>query len=889
VISTRSVVICTLLAILFLWCADSVVDALFFTQRPVVEEFLKPNPQEIYMRALLSVLVSAAALLWALGRRQALTIRRSHDKTRENYQSLVESFPDFLVVHRDEMPLYANEATLAFLGVADLADLRKTRILSLVHPDYHEESRRRLAEVLATGRPSPLAEIRVLRGGGMETDVVVSTALVEYEGGDALLTFMRDITDQMETRRDLLASRERLQLALDAARDGVWDWDIPTGSMVYNQAWAEMLGYALEEVQPDKSAWLTLVHPEDHAQAAARVAAHLKGESPVYEAEVRLRHKDGHYLWVLDRGKVVARDQHGQPARMTGTHRNITARKEAELALEIRNRIAEVFLTHPGRDTYRDILEVICEASSSPAGLFGVVDSDGGVSIKAGHPAGLASLSLSTDSEEFPEQTLDGQLSRALARRESIRREGPISVDSQHHSLHSLLAVPIVIHEQVIGMVMCADRATDYTSSEQAFLESLAGYIAPILHSRLESETKETQLRQAQKMEALGALAGGIAHDFNNILQAIMGFTTLAREDCPAEGTLAADLDRVLKATGRGKELVQRILLFSRREEQERQPVAPGPIVAEAVNLLRPSMPSTIEIMATIDENCGEISADPSQINQAVMNLATNAYHAMEVEGGTLEIELFPLAGALAPSSLPRHLLNQDLVVLTVSDSGCGMNPETLDRLFDPFFTTKDVGKGTGLGLSVVHGIVTAHYGAIQVESQPGVGTTVTVYLPGLESVVDEQTTSQATEDHGYRILFVDDEEDIAAIGKALLEKQGHQVTSLTDGAAALTELMLHPSNYDLVITDLTMPRLTGLQLADKLAEIRLGLPVIIITGVGDQPGDLAIDHPTVHGVIRKPFGGDDLRATVNRVMASSAVRGGSEENGPDTDHRRRS
>ncbi|MBE0564566.1 MAG: PAS domain-containing protein, partial [Krumholzibacteria bacterium] len=554
-------------------------------------------------------------------------------------------------------------------------------------------------------------------------DVLARSAPVRFRGRDAVMTVFRDITADVETRRDLMADRERLSLALDAAQDGVWDWDLPSGRMVYSRSWAAMLGLEPQDVPPDQSTWDRLIHPDDAPRARSLLAAHLRGDVPVYETEVRLRHARGHYIWVLDRGKVVRRGGGGEPVRMTGTHRDITDRKEAELALEVRNRLAETFLTGSGPGIYRDVLALVCSATGSPAGMLGTFDPDGDMRVAAALPV--------SDTGLVPAERLAPLIARVARLDHAEIEPGRLDLDGCGRSLRGAVAVPISTREQVIGVLVVADRSEAYRASDRAFVESLAGYLAPILQSRRTNELAEIQLRQAQKMEALGALAGGIAHDFNNILQAILGFTTLAREDAPADSVLARDLDRVLKAARRGEELVRRILLFSRREEQEARPMAAAAVVQDAADLLRPTLPASITLEVVVEPDAGMIVADPSQFSQLLLNLATNAFHAMESDGGTLGIAVRRVPAGATPG-LPPALADRELVAITVDDTGCGMDRRTMARLFDPFFTTKDVGKGTGLGLSVVHGIVTTHGGDIRISSEPGRGTVVTVFLPRL-------------------------------------------------------------------------------------------------------------------------------------------------------------
>jgi len=465
---------------------------------------------------------------------------------------------------------------------------------------------------------------------------------------------------------------------------------------------------------------------------------------------------------------------------------------------------------------------------------------------------------------------------KCIADKKPVFANDGLDLPNQNFVLTKALAVPITNGDVVIGIIVLANKVQDFSEADQAFMESIANYLFPILQSFITSELKETQLRQAQKMEALGALAGGIAHDFNNILQAILGFTTLAQNSVEPGSLIAGDLQRVMKATQRGSDLVNRILLFSRQEEQIRQPVSFKAIINESVDLLRPTIPATIEIKSRLPEDDYLVMADPSQINQVILNLATNSFHAMENVGGVLEINLDFIPETESELGIPEVLRGHDTLMLSIKDTGCGIDQDSIERLFDPFFTTKEVGKGTGLGLSVVHGIVTNHGGDVEIISEKGIGTVVRVFLPRqkpADKKALETTFSADPVAQSGRILFVDDEEDIVLIGKGLLERHGYHVTTSADGPAALEVLHKQPVDFDLVVTDLTMPRMTGLQLAQKAATISGNLPFVLITGQSEQADNLWEDEPSIKGVVFKPFGEDDLCHTINQVFAESRNR----------------
>jgi len=369
-----------------------------------------------------------------------------------------------------------------------------------------------------------------------------------------------------------------------------------------------------------------------------------------------------------------------------------------------------------------------------------------------------------------------------------------------------------------------------------------------------ERKNLEMLLRQAQKMEAIGTLAGGIAHDFNNILTPILGFSQLAMDDLPQEHPGRTKLGHVVKAAQRAKELVHQILAFSRQRSQEFRPVFLAPVIKEPLKLLRASIPTTIEIRQNIQSPDGQVTGDATQIHQVVMNLCTNAAHAMHEKGGTLcvsltEVELGPDRAARDLDLKPGPYLK-----LTVSDTGQGMKPETMKRIFEPYFTTKATGEGTGMGLAVVHGIVASHGGVITVESEVDRGSTFDVYLPRLAAKVEEEV-QEATPlpGHKERILFVDDEELVAELGREMLQRLEYQVTVLTESLAALEAFRADPEGFDLVLTDQSMPHLNGFSLAREILKIRSDIPVIMYTGLIEETVEEKAKAAGIRAVLAKP------------------------------------
>jgi PAS domain S-box-containing protein len=537
------------------------------------------------------------------------------------------------------------------------------------------------------------------------------------QAGDiaGLVIFSEDITARRETEAALARSEERFRQAMDAASDGLWDWDVPSGVIYFSPGYFRMLGYEPGAIPGDTDTLLALVHPEDRERVLEAHGDCIRNAAPSVDVEFRMRSRDGHWHWILGRGKALRRDAEGQALQMVGTYTDITARKQAE---EQRSHV-------------------------------------------------------------------------------------------------------------------------------------------------------EAQLRQAQKMEALGTLAGGIAHDFNNILGIIIGFTELAMGNAGGPEAARADLGEVLLAAHRARDLVQQILAFSRLGEPEKKPVQVGLIVKEALKMLRASLPATIEIKTHVKSRT-VVLADPTQIHQVLMNLCANAGHAMQATGGVLDVRLED--ARLGPLEIPPHsdLHPGAFVRLTVKDTGHGIPPELLGRIFDPFFTTKEPGVGTGLGLAVVHGIVTNHGGAIKVSSTPGRGTAFEVLLPAMDRAQEPAMQDDTPLPRGHeRILVVDDEPALTQITRQMLERLGYQVECRASGIDALKAFGndVDGKPFDLVITDMTMPKLTGADLARELLNRHPDLPIILSTGFSDKLDAEAARRLGLKGILPKPFVVRELARMVREAL----------------------
>ncbi|HQP97849.1 MAG TPA: PAS domain S-box protein [bacterium] len=394
---------------------------------------------------------------------------------------------------------------------------------------------------------------------------------------------------------------------------------------------------------------------------------------------------------------------------------------------------------------------------------------------------------------------------------------------------------------------------------------------------RAEEEKAELAdlLRQAQKMEAIGCLAGGIAHDFNNILQAVLGYTHLAMKKLPPESVAHKHLEKVDQAGQRAAEVVQEMLTFSRQSQKDMRPIQLQPVVKEVMKLLRGSLPSTIEVRTQVDPGCPAVVANPTQIHQVLMNLCINAYHAMRDHGGELEVSLVEVI--VEPELVEEHpdLHPGPYVVLRVCDTGHGMDQSTLLRIFEPYFTTKSAGEGTGLGLAMVHGIVKIHGGAVLADSTVGHGSTFEVFLP----VHTVESTTSVIEDIEIdaplgteRILVVDDEQLIVNLAEHSLGDMGYRVNGYKSSTDALDTFRANPSAFDVIVTDQTMPHLTGIELAKEISKIRPGIPILLCTGYGESLMGQNIQMSGICEVLKKPFDEMVLARAIRRVIGNQEV-----------------
>ncbi len=648
-----------------------------------------------------------------------------------------------------------------------------------------------------------------------------------------------ETTAKLKTLYDRLQeSKRKYKLLANNVNDVIWVLDLQEERFTYvSPSIKNQRGFTSKEflsLSPDKV--FTPASLEKAQKALRQVRQDIAEEPPrpdeVLKINLESYCKDGPTIWCEDTCSWLF-DENGQVAGIIGVSRDITQRREIEAALQ------------QSQERY----QLILNSGPDPVVLY---DMQGNV------------LYCNPTFSRVFGWTMDELIDRTIeyvpeeARPETARM---ISRMKNGEDLKNFETKRLAKDGQVLDVSINAATWRDAEGE-------LAGSVV-VLRDITVQKKMESQLRQSAKMEAVGTLAGGIAHDFNNILSAIMGYTELALLRRRAQKECRAQLAEVLKACTRAKDLVLQILAFSRASEQELKPLDLGPIVKEALKLLRATLPANIEIRQEINASDSTIMADATQMHQVLMNLCTNAASAMSSGDGVLRVSLSEtlLTGAEATGKTP--LESGRYLLLSVSDTGKGIDPALLDKIFEPYFTTSEPGEGTGLGLAVTHGIVKSHGGAITVESKPGQGSVFKVYLPVAHSEAAAQLAAEEELVPGgnERILFVDDEEAISGFFASILELLGYEVTVSNSSRQALSLFQADPGQYDLLITDMTMSKMNGLELSQKVRGMRRDIPIIICTGFSSQLSPDVMHQYGINKLVMKPFAKTAMAQAIREVL----------------------
>ena len=746
-------------------------------------------------------------------------------KSEAMTKALLNGIPESAFLIESDGTIIAANTTVAQRINCPMEELIGSNIFTRVSHEVSEYRRKFIDQAVQTGRPVQFEDVRSCRN--IENRI---NPIFDQHGNVTRLAIVGiDITERKQAEEVLEAQRARLKSLFEYSGEAILLLDLKNHILEANSAFERIFGYSLEEARGKQME--DLICPERFRDTEAKELDEQSLEG-IKGVEIIRKRKDGEEIDIrVSAGPIKIRDN------VTGrfvVFDDITDRKRAEKDLK-RVRFSIENLT--------DSLFWVGEE-----GRF--IDFNDAACKKLGYSREeLMKMCVPDIDPNFPHE-------RWPAHWEEMKKRKSMRIETVHRTATGeFIPVELTIQNQQFGIrsYNCV-LACDITERKRA---------------EEEQDKLQARLAQAQKMESIGTLAGGIAHDFNNILSIIVGNTELAMLDVPEWSPAQDNLKEVREATLRARELVKQILMFARQKEHTVSHIRVEPLAKESVKMLRASIPTTVEIRENIEEGLPPVLADPSQIQQIILNLCTNAGQVMEAEGGTLTFTL-----GSADLERPLHSMLEEFppgryVRMQVSDTGPGIPPEILDRIFDPFFTTKGVGEGTGLGLAVVYGIVQDRHGGITVESEEGRGTTFTVYLPAsdAESVEAKREQTRELPRGTERVLFVDDEPMIMKLGQRMLEKQGYIVQTRASGTDALECFKQDPSRFDLVVTDMTMPGMRGDRLAEEIMAIRPDIPVILSTGYSKQISNEKAREMGIRAFVMKPLTQHELANTVREVL----------------------
>ena len=674
---------------------------------------------------------------------------------------------------------------------------------------------------------------------------------------EGLVAVYRDISARKAAEDALRESEKRLRFALEGANEGLWDWSIEGGDVYYSAAAERMLGYEPGEMErrAGRTTWDQNVHPDDMRAVQRAIDEHVAGNTPAYEAEYRCRTKQGGWMWLLGRGKVVERNADGSPRRMTGVHIDITERKQAE---ETRARLTAIVdaehlradaAVRESEERHRLLFE------ENPIPLL-VIDAETLMFLSVN---ASAVRQYGYSREEFarmsildirPPEDAEIALSRVAA---------PPEVRSQRSGPYR--------HRRRDGSIVIVD----IVSRDFVFAGRHARLVLAI--DITEQRRLEEQLRQSQKIEAVGQLAGGIAHDFNNLLTVIKGNVELALHQLPTAVPLRNDLEQVAHAASRAALLTRQLLAFSRKQVLKPAVLDLTEVVAEAERMLRRVIGEDITFVTELAPTVSRVTADRGQIEQVLVNLVVNARDAMPA-GGVLTVATGDMTLSTAGATA-RGVVPGPYVTLRVSDTGVGMDDATRSRIFEPFFTTKPLGRGTGLGLATVHGVVHQSGGFVTVESTLQVGTSFMVFLPRathLENPHSGTGAGNGIPRGSETILLVEDEDEVRTVARRVLVEAGYTVLEAGNAAEAIEVFDRSRGSVAMLVSDVVMPGLDGHELSRMLRLRAPTLPTLFVSGYSfDARGDSS--HFDDETFLAKPYDPIELARRVRSILDAPRAR----------------
>ncbi len=759
----------------------------------------------------------------------------------------------------------AQHSVDAVLVDLSLPDSQGLETLDRVRAQAHEAP-----VIVLTGLDNDLiAEESLLRGA---QDYLVKGRLT----GDALRRAIRYAMGRHRVEQALRKSEERFQLTCLATRDGIWDWDITSGVVWWNDAYETVYGYGSKDIGQGWLAWSEQIHPVDRSSVIADLTHVLQSDQHLWSAEYRFRRADGTYAYVIDHGYVL-RDHHGRPYRMIGAKTDITERKQAETLDAVQLAVGLALEESASlNEAVPKILRAMCELQGWALGALWLVDSQGR-NLRCDtlwHQSGLFVEDFSRLYRTLLLQPGMGLAGQAWQTGNSMpcpdiqsEADFPVLQEARQAGLRGAIAFPIHNGKDILGIVECFTQ--DLLRPTPSHLERVSE-LGAMISQFVRRKDLERQLRQAQKMEALGRMAGGIAHDFNNLLTVINSWAELLMEEPGLSTRVQRGVAQIKEAGHKATGLTRQLLAFTRRQLVERKTLNLNDRVTDIVELMKRVIGEDINLVVTLDPSLGLIKADPGQIEQVVMNLVVNARDAMP-HGGRLELETTEVSIVHSDPFWPDPLTPGPYVTLVVRDTGCGMDADTLAHMFEPFFTTKELGKGTGLGLSTVYGIVRQSGGTVGIKSEPGKGTSFTIYLPRVAQQADPPrpiVQPAGIVERSETILLVEDNDMVRGLAQTVLAAQNYTVLSARSAEEALEMARRQIRPIALLLTDMIMPGMGGAQLAAELRTLQPAIKVIITSGYSDREGRVLDYSDERTAFLPKPYTPDSLTRAVLAALA---------------------
>jgi PAS domain S-box-containing protein len=745
--------------------------------------------------------------------------------TANRLQAILDNAPVGIVVGNRQYRFVESNAAFQRMVGYSADELKRMDWKALTHPDDIARNAE-LVDGLMQGKLTnyELEKRYVLKDGKRIWIRSIGARLDE----EHKISIIEDITERKRAEEALRNSEERFQLAARATRDIVWDWDIVNDCVWFSEHFFEVFGYDRATFPAGVNGWAELVHPQDSWVIPFNEATYAS-------EEYRLRRADGTWAYVRDR-KYLVRDANGNPVRKIGVITDITENKRAEAAL------AE------SEERFRTIVDL------APDGIF-IVAADTGRLIEVNQ---AACEQVGCSREQLLQRTLFDIVAPRLAERAAARLRGELPPGS-HESAHVRtdgVEVPLELSVSRITLGGCS-----------AFL-GIARDISDRKRAEEQRGKLEQQLRQAQKMEAVGRLAGGIAHDFNNSLTVIRSYTELLQDSLPAQDTLRKNTQEIIKAADRAATLTRQMLAYSRKQILSPVVLDLKVVINETAKMLKRIIGADIELRVSSAEPLWAIKADPDQIVQILMNLCVNARDAMP-QGGTLTIATGNVTVEKWSIGGQPNIPPGDYVRLSVTDTGTGIRKEIQEHIFDPFFTTKDVGKGTGLGLAMVYGTVKQSGGYVWVDSELGQGACFTIFLPMVNgAIVPEISAQPEVRSQGIGTILVTEVEDLPReVVCGYLRSAGYTVLAAGSGKEALAVASQHEGNIDLLVTDLVMPGMSGRELAQMLESLRLDLKTIYMSGYSDDAVLRRSNREQGPAFLQKPYSLDALARKVRDTL----------------------